>query len=482
MANEVIIRFDEVSFGYKANRLLLEEADFTVRSGSKITIMGQNGAGKSTIFKLITGELQPLSGSIAINKEASIAIAKQVISREQFEFTVREFFASVFSKKVYDIDPKIKNVLEVVRLDAPLERKINTFSGGQQARLLLASALIQKPDILLLDEPTNNLDKEGIEHLTNFLTNYDKTVLVISHDADFLNSFTYGVLYLDFFTKKVEQYVGNYFKVVEEIKRRLERERMLNVRLEKDISHRKEQANFFAQKGGKLRNIAATMKEKIEKLEEDKVEMRREDKSIPNFIIPNEDISFPAVKINHIESTNGIEKKRKDLNFVLNKKQHLLISGPNGIGKSTFLESLVNDSNPGARIEKGIKVGYYKQDFSSIDFNETVYKALAKNSPETTDQELRSVAAKFLLTGDLLAQKVESLSEGQKGLLMFASFVLQKPALLIMDEPTNHINFRHLDAIAHALNKYEGAMILVSHMADFVNKIRIDDEINLGKI
>lgn len=487
--NEVIIRFSDVSFGYTHKNLLLNEVNLTVRNGSKITIMGQNGAGKSTIFKLITNELQPTEGTISIKEGSTIAIGKQVIPREQLDFTVKEFFESVFDKKVYNIDPKIEEVIGIVKLDGIkniAERKISTFSGGQQARLLLASALIQKPDILLLDEPTNNLDKEGIAHLTQFLINYDKTVLVISHDADFLNAFTYGVLYLDIFTKKVEQYVGNYFKVVDEIKKRLERERMQNVRLEKDIANRKVQANFFAQKGGKLRNIASKMNEKIEELEEEKVDVRREDKTIANFTIPNQELSYPAVKFNSVAIHESHHKKgkesKKKFDFVLRKKQHLLISGPNGIGKSTFLESLVNGTNPGAKIEPGITVGYYRQDFSSMDFNETAYKILVHANSGATDQEIRTVAARFLITGEMLAQKVGSLSEGQKGLLAFASFVLQKPGLLILDEPTNHINFRHLPVIAKALDSYEGAMILVSHMHDFVKQIRIDEEIDLGKI
>jgi len=488
--NEVIIRFSGVSFGYVHKNPLLIEANFTVRDGSKITVMGQNGAGKSTIFNLITGNLKPTEGSISIKDGGSIAISKQVIPREQLDFTVKEFFESVFDKKVYDIDPKIKEVLEVVNLDSKekkfTDRKIKTFSGGQQARLLLASAIIQKPDILLLDEPTNNLDKEGIAHLTKFLINYDKTVLVISHDADFLNAFTYGVLYFDIFTKKIEQYAGNYFKVVEEIKKRLERERMQNVRLEKDIANRKKQAGFFAQKGGKLRNIASKMNEKIEELEEEKVDVRREDKTISNFTIQNQDISHPAIRFNFVSVHESHHKKgkenKKKMDFVLRKKQHLLISGPNGIGKSTFLESLVNGTNPGAKIEDGVKVGYYRQDFSSMDFEDTTYNILVKASIDATDQDIRATAAKFLITGEMLAQNVGSLSEGQKGLLAFASFVLQKPGLLILDEPTNHINFRHLPVIAKALDKYEGAMILVSHMSDFVKQIRIDEEIDLGKI
>src|SRR3989344_4805692 len=211
---EITKKFNEVSFEWEANKPILQGADFAVRRGSKITLMGQNGAGKSTIFSLITGESQPEEGAINTANNIAIATARQIISRKELGLTVKEFFEKCFSKKVYDIDPKIDEALEITNLSVPHDRVIKDLSGGQQARLLLASALIQNPDVLLLDEPTNNLDKAGIEHLTKFIINYPKTCIVISHDADFLNAFTEGVLYLDIFTKKVEQYTGNYFTVV----------------------------------------------------------------------------------------------------------------------------------------------------------------------------------------------------------------------------------------------------------------------------
>ena len=170
----VVVRFSGVTFGYDEEKPLLDEVDFSVREGAKLTLMGQNGAGKSTIFKLLTGVYTPQKGAIHIEQGATVAIALQVMARENMEKTVREFFAGAFPEVPYNLDGQIKNVLETVQLEAPLEKQIRDFSGGQQARLLLAYALIQEPDILLLDEPTNNLDQEGIGHLMTFLIMYPK--------------------------------------------------------------------------------------------------------------------------------------------------------------------------------------------------------------------------------------------------------------------------------------------------------------------
>src|ERR1035437_4121856 len=156
---ESVIRFEEVSFEYGHNKPILEEVSFTLRRGMKMAVMGQNGAGKSTLFALMTGDLKPENGEIQFSHGMKVAIAAQVIPREKMELTIREFFQSYFDTKVYDIDPKIDDVLEVVNLkhhEKLHERIVKSFSGGQQARLLLASALIQDPDLLLLDEPTNN--------------------------------------------------------------------------------------------------------------------------------------------------------------------------------------------------------------------------------------------------------------------------------------------------------------------------------------
>ncbi len=486
MANgETILRFNEVSFDFGHKKPILHEASFSIRKGSKMALMGQNGAGKTTIFKLITGILKPESGSISIVSGITIATARQVISREHMEYTVKEFFESVFPKKIYDIDPQIDKVLEIVNLKAPHDKIIDTFSGGQQARLLLAQALIQNPDILLLDEPTNNLDKAGIEHLKKFLIAYQKTCIVISHDADFLNAFTHGVFYLEAIMNIVEQYAGDYFKVVAEIEARRERERMKNARLEKDIEHRKEKANFFGQKGGHLRDVARKMREKIEELEGETVEVRREDKTIRKFLIPcEENIGGVILTLNSVSLMDPKKQKpvTKKVHIELRKKERLLLMGPNGIGKTTLLETLATGHAKGELVAEGIRISYYRQDFSALNFDETPYEALVSVFKKGTEEELRSHAAGFLLDNEILRTKIGMLSEGQKGLVAFAKIALEHPGLLILDEPTNHINFRHLPVIATALNNYEGAMVLVSHFPEFVDQIRIDYKLDLGEL
>ncbi len=489
---ELIIRFEKVTFEYSIHKPILNEVDFAVRRGSKITVMGQNGAGKSTLFQMIIGALRPEDGQVHIQKGLSIAISKQVIPRADLDLTVLEFFKKALEgvlingKKVYDIDPRIDAVLEVVNLKAPHDRTVRSFSGGQQARLLLASALIQDPDVLLLDEPTNNLDKAGIEHLTNFLVNYKKTVIVISHDSEFLNAFTHGVLYLDVHTRKIEQYVGNYNDVLAEITIRIEKENRKNAQLAKEIQENKDKANFFAMKGGQMRLVAKRMREKAEELEESKVDVRKEDRTIRAFTIQaQENLPAEIVHITKFKMIKNHKPTMRKCSVTLRKNMHLLLAGPNGIGKSTLLEAMAKGEAEGTEISEGVRVGYYRQDFSTLNFEDTVYQSLATVLDTVTgrvnEERLRTVAAGFLIGDTLINSKIGSLSEGQKGLVAFARLLLQKPGLLILDEPTNHINFRHIPLIAEALNAYEGAMILVSHVPEFVKQIRIDETLDLEK-
>lgn len=480
--NGSVLRFEDVTFKYSHVHTVLDEVSFNIRRGAKITLMGQNGAGKSTLFKLIMDELEVFDGEIHKGNKASIAMARQVISREQMDMSLRDYFQSQFNEKIYDIDPRIDAVLEIVNLKADKEKHIHGFSGGQQARILLASALIQKPDILLLDEPTNNLDSDGIDHLTDFLRDYNKTVIVISHDAEFLNAFSTGVLYLDVFTQKMEYYEGNYRDVVEQIGLRVAKEKSKNARLEKSIQEKKDKANFFAKKGGRLRALAKQMREDVEDFEDNKVDVRREDKTIRSFVIPHQkEITGNLMHIKSYTRMNNGKEQKRDTDIDITKGHHLRIVGPNGIGKTTLLAKMADKNNDGVVMHENVRIGYYRQDFRGLDFEKTVYQELSSVMPVLDEQKLRSVSAGFLITKDIINSKIGTLSEGQKGLVAFAQLVLLEPGLLVLDEPTNHINFRHLPIIAEALHNYAGGMIVISHDEEFMEDIRIDETFDLVK-
>ena len=484
-----LVVFSDVSYEYDTTRPILKAANFVVRRGSKLTLMGQNGAGKSTLFALITGQLRVDEGDINIQPRTTIAISRQIIPRPELELTVRAFFEQCFIEKVYDIDPRIDAVLEIVNLtptekmkDTFKDRIIGSFSGGQQARLLLAQALIQNPDVLLLDEPTNNLDVAGIDHLTTFLEQYKNTVLVISHDADFLNSFTDGVLYLNVQNRQVEQYNGNYHAVLRDIAARVEKEQRQNAQLAKEIQANKDKINYFSNKGGKMRLVAKRMRDEVEEAEENKVDVRREDRTIRPFTIETQpDVPIDVVQLSSYKVIRNHQPKDVECALIIKRGFHLQIIGPNGIGKTTLLESLASGVARGEHIAAGVKIGYYRQDFSNLEFEKTVFETLMDSMPRKIEEEMRSIASGFLLTNEVMKTRVGNLSEGQKGLVAFAKLTMERPGLLILDEPTNHINFRHIPVIAKALDEYKGAMILVSHVPEFVEQIRIDEVLDLGK-
>jgi ATP-binding cassette subfamily F protein 3 len=311
---------------------------------------------------------------------------------------------------------------------------------------------------------------------------YPKTAIVISHDADFLNAFTDGVLHLDVYSHKTDMYVGNYFNVLEEIAARLERDRMKNARLLKEAQDRKDKINFFANKGGKMRKLASKLRDQAEEAEENMVDVKRDDKTIKDFVIPAQEMTDVVVTMTSVRVIKNHEPHQCHVDLKLRRRNRLLISGTNGIGKSTLLRSLAGGKDPGLVINPDVRVGYYVQDFSGLDFAQTAYDSLASVMGEVDNETLRATAAHFLLTGDVLKNKVGSLSEGQKGLLCFARFVLMKPGLLILDEPTNHINFRHLPVIARAIDAFEGCVLMVSHAPDFVAQIRMTDELDLTRL
>ena len=276
--------------------------------------------------------------------------------------------------------------------------------------------------------------------------------------------------------------MGNYYDVIEEIEIRREKENRKNAQLAKEIQDNKDKANMFAHKGGKMRLVARKMRDAAEEMEAAKVDVRKEDKTIRPFTIPTqEDLVGEIIHISSYTTMRGHDIVEHEKEISLKKNNRLQLVGPNGIGKTTLLESLASGRGEGVSITSGVVVGYYRQDFSTLNFEDTVYESLSAVMPGRNEEFLRSTAAGFLITSKLIKSKIGSLSEGQKGLVAFARLVLQKPGLLILDEPTNHINFRHLPVIAQALEDYQGAMILVSHVPEFAAQIRIDEVLDLER-
>lgn len=480
--SQVVVRFEDVSFEYDKQTPVFKQVNFSVRKGAKFALMGQNGAGKSTLFKLLMQELWPDAGEIHLPEEARVATALQRMPEEYKELTVQGFLKTMIGYHVYDLDRQAKDVLQAVNLNVPLERNVGFLSGGEQARLLLAGALIQKPDILLLDEPTNNLDVDGIAHLTDFLNNYENTVIVVSHDKEFLNNFTDGIIYIDVHRKDVRQYAGDYNDVEANLQTQIERENRANVQTYKQLQEYKKKAGDFQNKHSEsAEQLAAKFRKKAAALEEEFVEVTKDDKVLAPFLIPAQETINTILRISKLSIIRNNFPVTVNIAADVRRGEILRIAGPNGIGKTTLLNALVSRAWEGAQLAEDVKVGYYHQDFSGMDMDMMVYDALEEVNTTVNEEHITATAARFLLHRDLLTNTVGSLSEGQKGLLSFARFTLMQPGLLIVDEPTNHINFRHIPAILHALNEFEGGIIVVSHNTDFVKQLDIDHTIDLER-
>lgn len=444
----------------------------------------------------------------------------------------------------HKLETDISEVLTLVHLEKiDMNLPIQMLSGGQKNRLLLAHSVLKNPDILILDEPTNNLDTYAYKRLTNFVKNFKNTLIVISHDSDFLNSFVQKVLYIDSFQKNIREYSGTYDQVRQEVDQQMDRERKQEHRIQSELKKTKEvytarsqQAQVYS--GSKaLARGAQQLKKKIENLEAEKITKLREDKTISRFTIPCKIIDDSLLSIDTMSYWKGGSSEDFSLNFELPKSSVVLIHGENGTGKSWYLKQAicyakalqvpktdiipqdlylemgidpkdVNEacvealkrhqktqiwegelqSNKSMELLKStaekifftshVHLGYYSQDFSTLEMNNTVQKEMETVHPFKYE-ELRSILARFLFYEEHLGKKVKDLSEGQKALLSWAKLSFLSPNVLFLDEPTNHIHFKHLPIIQETLRNYHGTIVLVCHDKQFVDSLPMTHVIDM---
>lgn len=514
----MIINCSNIKYSIGVNEILTD-ISFGVESGVKAGIIGTNGAGKTTLFKIITGEINPDSGNVNIAKNANIGILRQdpalnendsvysaVISVfhhlkllevkiSEAEKNISEYNSENLEKLQklidshaaliqeytdkggYEYEGKTKSALESLGFPPDTwEQKINVLSGGQKTRIGLIKLFLAEPDILLLDEPTNHVDVSSLEWLENYLKNYRKTVLIISHDRYFLDNVVTQIIEIE--NKKAFVYSGNYTAFVN--KKAEDREiRQKQYELQqREIQRIEEMIARLRQWGGIKKIRQAQSKEKML----DKIERVERPEKLPAQV----KLAFTEKKERFIESGNDVlsiielaksyppKKLFENLSFQVKKRDNFFIIGKNGTGKSTLLKILTDKLEPDSgRFHFGynIKMGYYDQENQDLNPENTVLDELWDDYDDMKYGEVRNILAAFLFRNDDIEKQVKVLSGGEKARLTIAKLILKKSNVLMLDEPTNHLDINSREALETALLDFKGTIIAVSHDRYFMKKL-----------
>lgn len=495
-----------LSFGAET---VLENVSFALNEGDKLGIIGVNGAGKSSLFAMITGKYQPTSGEIFISKGKTVGILEQNIeydsSRTILDEAINTFSDLLETEKElenlrmiseqtgseadakryadcqesftsgggYEFRGRCRGILKKLSLPEALwDKPVSSLSGGQKTRLSLACLLLRDPDIILLDEPTNHLDTDALFWLESYLKASRKTILVISHDRYFLDSVVNRILEIE--NKKSRIWNGNYTGYVNQkaIDREIQERHYVNQQREiKRIEAYIEQQRRW----NRERNIIAA--ESRQKLL-DKMERVERPEALPDRIRMTFDSSGESG--NDVMSVRGLAKSYPgkalfdSVSFEVKKHDRLFICGKNGCGKSTLIKILAGRISPDkgfASLGYNVKIGYYDQENQDLHPNNTVIDELWNAYPTMTETTVRNALALFLFRGDDISKKVSVLSGGEKARLTLARLMLSKMNLLILDEPTNHLDINSREVLENALSGFDGTIIAVSHDRYFINKL-----------
>lgn len=489
-------------------QVLFRPISFQLNPGQHYGLVGANGAGKSTLIKIMTGEITPISGDVAVPSQLRIGTLKQnqfmfddvaiidvvIMGKEKLwkafqekedllnhtHFTETECEELAELEKIiddhngYSARSEAANLLEGLGILAKVhDEPMRILSGGYKLRVLLAQVLFSSPEILLLDEPTNHLDLHSIRWLEGYLNNFPGTLLISSHDRDFLNGVCNHIIDLDHETVKI--YKGNFEDFLET---KAEEKVLKDAILEKQGKRRDDMQEFidrFGAKASKARQAASKAK-LVEKLtaEMDSIDLTPSSRMYPKIRF---DQVRPAgqivLKVKELTKSFGEKRVLNGISFEIEKGERVALLGANGIGKSTLLEILTNNHLPNSgEFQWGFATypSYFPQDHKrEVNGKNTLLEWLSQQDPVAPEQKLREILARVLFTGDEVKKQVGVLSGGETARLILAKMMLQKHNVLIFDEPTNHLDMEAIEALLEALDNYEGTVIFVSHNRHFVS-------------
>ncbi|KDD79022.1 ABC transporter ATP-binding protein [Glaesserella parasuis] len=475
----------------RGQTILLEQANATIHTGQKVGLIGKNGCGKSSLFALLKNELQAEGGDASYPKNWSIAWVNQetpaldisaldyVIQgdREYTQLTaqleqanlenngnlIATLHAQLDTIDAWTIQSRAATLLNGLSFSTEqLQLPVKSFSGGWRMRLNLAQALICRSDLLLLDEPTNHLDLDAVIWLERWLSNYRGTLLLISHDRDFLDPIIDRVLHIE--QQKLFDYTGNYSSFEIQRATKLAQQNAAYQQQQQKITHLQKFIDRFKAKATKAKQAQSRVKalEKMELIAPAYADSPfsfefREPLSLPNPLLMMEKVSAGYGERTVLQSVK--------LNLVPGSRIGLL--GRNGAGKSTLIKLLAGEiqaQSGHTQLAKGVQLGYFAQhQLDTLRADESALWHLARLAPEKTEQELRNYLGGFAFHGDKVKQAVSSFSGGEKARLVLALIVWQRPNLLLLDEPTNHLDLDMRQALTEALTQYEGSLVIVSH-------------------
>ena len=500
------------NFGFKN---LLDGFSLEATTGDRVALIGPNGCGKTTLFKIITGEENLTSGTVSTRKGASIGLLSQIPPKVDDSCTVRDVLtksfkdlfeieakmreletklATVSQEKLdsvlslygnlqnkftdmggYEIDEKISKICNGFKISEDmLPRSFNSLSGGEKTIVNLASLIISSPDILLLDEPTNHLDIETLEWFEQFLSNYKGTVVISSHDRYFLDKVATKTILID--RGKDDVYHGNYSYYLEESDRRALAEFDEYKNQQKQIEAMKatvKKLKEWGERGDNPRFFrrAACIEKKLEKMEMlDRPETKRQ---LPLDFEINGRSGKEVLVVDDLGIILGDKEIFDGANMSLKYGEKTCLMGKNGSGKSTFVKAILNGENicqGEIKVGSSVSIGYIPQEIRFEDDKATVLDT-ARRSFDGTETYLRASLAKFLFYGENVFKRVGTLSGGEKVRLKLFELIQQKANLLILDEPTNHIDIDTKEMLEEALQEYQGTLFFISHDRYFINKL-----------